>query len=86
MKFKIWLEAKDKEYYQNIILSKLDLDKEKGISMSLNVMDPEKLLNKLSELGEYKNLPKKIQNSIEYKIRSEAGTIGDLINIIAKNI
>ena len=88
MEFKTWLEAKekDKDYYQNMILSKLDLDKEKGLSMSLNLMEPEKILNKLNDLGEYKSLSKDIQDSIEYKINSGSGTIGDLINIISRNL
>lgn len=86
MKFKIWLEEKDREYYQDMVLSKLDLDKDKGLSQSLNVWDPDKLLSKLSELGEYKSLPEDVQKSIEAKIKSGSGTIGDLINIISSKL
>lgn len=84
--FKLWLEEKDKEYYQDMILSKLDLDKEKGLSQSLDIWDTEKLLSKLNQLGEYKSLSKEIQSAIEARIKSGSGTVGDLINIISKNL
>lgn len=86
MKFKLWLEEKNREYYRDMILSKLDLDKDKGLSQSLNVWDSDKLLGKLSELGEYKSLPEDVQKSIEAKIKSGSGTIGDLINIISNKL
>lgn len=86
MKFKLWLEEKNREYYRDMILSKLDLDKDKGLSQSLNVWDSDKLLGKLSELGEYKSLPEDVQKSIEAKIKSSSGTIGDLINIISSKL
>jgi hypothetical protein len=88
MLFKTWLEEreKDRDYYRDIILSKLDLDKSKGLSQSLDVMEPEKIINKLNELGEYKALSDDIKNSIEGKIKSGSGTVGDLINIISKNL
>lgn len=84
--FKIWLEEKDRSYYQDMILSKLDLDKEKGLSQTLDLMEPDKLISKLSELGEYKSLPKEIQSAIESKIKSGSGNIRDLINIISRNL
>lgn len=86
MKFKLWLEEKNREYYRDMILSKLDLDKDKGLSQSLNVWDSDKLLSKLSELGEYKSLPEDVQKAIEAKIKSGSGTIGDLINIISNKL
>jgi len=86
MKFKLWLEEKNREYYRDMILSKLDLDKDKGLSQSLNVWDSDKLLGKLSELGEYKSLPEDVQKSIEAKIKSGSGTISDLINIISNKL
>lgn len=85
MNYKNWLfEFEDNtiKFYQNIILSKLELDKE-GLSQSLNIWDPEKLISKINELGEYKNLSDPIRKRIENQIKSKFGTIGDIIRLMA---
>ncbi len=84
MEYKKWLiseELRDADYYKNIVLSKLDLDQQ-GVTQSLNVWDSNKLIKKLSELGEYTKLPEAKKKSIEARIRSKVGTINDLIRSI----
>lgn len=81
MNYKKWLiseEIKDLDFYKNLILSKLDLSIE-GLSQSLNVWEPEKLIQKLNTLGEYTKLPDIKKKNIESRIRSKVGTINDLI-------
>lgn len=88
MYFKKWFEAREKnrEYYQDMILSKLGLDKDIGLSQSLDMLDPDTIINKLNELGEYKSLDQDAQNAVEAKVRSGSGTVGDLINIISASL
>ena len=81
MDFKLWLlefEGKDIKYYQNILLSKLDLDKDKGLSQSLNVWESDKLLSKIQDIGEFKNLSSDLQKEIIDQINSKTGTLNDL--------
>jgi hypothetical protein len=85
MNYKTWLfefEEKNISFYRNIVLSKLELDKE-GLSQSLNVWDPERLLKKFNELGEFKKLSPEIQGKIENQIKSKSGTVEDLIKTMS---
>lgn len=81
--FKKWLfiEEKDIDYYKKLILSKLELDNQ-GLSQSLNIWKPESLINKLNELGEYKNLSLEKRKNVENIIKSKSGTINDLIKVM----
>lgn len=84
MQYKNWLiseEVKNLKYYQNLILSKLELDAQ-GLSKSIESWDSQKLINKLNELGEYKNLPEGKRRRVESQIRSKFGTLGDMISAI----
>jgi len=87
MDFKLWLlefEGKDIKYYQNILLSKLDLDKDKGLSQSLNVWESGKLLSKIQDIGEFKNLSSDLQKEIIDQINSKTGTLNDLAVMMSK--
>jgi hypothetical protein len=84
MNYKKWLyseEAKDLKYYQNIILSKLDLDYQ-GLNKSISTWDSEFIITKLNELGEYKNLTQNKRKRAEMQIRSKVGTLGDIAKIL----
>lgn len=86
MRYKIWLlneENKNFEYYKNIVLSKLGLGYSDG-SQSINIWDPNKLIQKLNELGEYVKLPRVKKIRAEAQIRSKVGTINDLIKSISQ--
>ena len=81
MEYKKWLlseELRDFNFYKNLVLSKLDLDNDGG-STSLRIWEPNKLIQKLTELGEYVKLPGIKKNSIEAQIQSKVGTVNDLI-------
>lgn len=85
MQYKNWLiseELKNLKYYQNLILSKLELDSQ-GLSKSIGSWDSQKLIDKLNELGEYKNLPEGKRKRVESQIRSKFGTLGDMIGAIS---
>jgi len=84
MNYKKWLyleEIKDLKYYQNLILSKIGPDNQ-SLNQSLNTVDPERFVNKLSELGEYKSLNQEKRKRIENQIRSKLGTINDIAKLM----
>jgi hypothetical protein len=84
MNYKKWLyleEIKDLKYYQNLILSKIGPDNQ-NLNQSLNTVDPERFINKLSELGEYKSLNQEKRKRIENQIRSKLGTINDIAKLM----
>lgn len=86
MTFKIWLtEIEDKGYnfYKNILLGKLNLDRTHGLSQGIDTWEPEQLVNMLNGLGEFKELPKQVQDQVFGQIRSRMGTLGDLIRIMS---
>ena len=86
--FKKWLvEMEDKgyDYYKNIILGKLNLDRTHGLSQGLNTWEPEQLINILNGLGEFKELRQEVQNQVIGQIRSQMGTLGDLIRIMSSS-
>lgn len=86
--FKIWLqemENKDYNFYKNIILGKLNLDRTHGLSQGLNTWESEQLINVLNGLGEFKKLKQEIQDQVIGQIRSEMGTLGDLIRIMSSS-
>jgi hypothetical protein len=86
MTFKIWLtEMEDKgyNYYKNVLLGKLNLDRTHGLSQGIDTWEPEQLISTLSGLGEFTGLPKETQDQVLGQIRSRMGTLGDLIRIMA---
>lgn len=84
--FKIWLnEMGDKGYdfYKNLLLGKLNLDRNNGPSQEIDTWEPEQLINILNGLGEFKELSQQIQDQVIGQIRSHMGTLGDLIRIMS---
>jgi hypothetical protein len=83
--FKIWLEdeEKDFDFYKNLVLGKLDLDRVEGLSATLSTWEPDYLINILNSLGEFKELSSEVQEQVTGKIRSGDGTLSDLIRIMA---
>ena len=83
--FKIWLEdeEKDFDFYKNLVLGKLDLDRVEGLSATLSTWEPDNLIGILNGLGEFKNLSSEVQDQVTGKIRSGDGTLGDAIRIMA---
>lgn len=86
--FKVWLaEMEDKGYdfYKNILLGKLNLDRTHGLSQGLDTWEPEQLINILNGLGEFKELRQQVQDQVVGQIRSRMGTLGDLIRIMSSS-
>lgn len=86
--FKKWLvEMEDKgyDYYKNIVLGKLNLDRIHGLSQGIDTWEPEQLINILNGLGEFKDLTQGIQDQVIGQIRSRTGTLGDLIRIMSSS-
>lgn len=83
--FKLWLVEIEKSYdfYRNILLGKLNLDRTHGLSQTLNTWEPEQLISILNGLGEFKKLRQETQNQVVGQIRSQMGTLGDLIHIMS---
>jgi len=86
--FKVWLaEMEDKGYdfYKNILLGKLNLDRTHGLSQGIDTWEPEQLINILNGLGEFKGLRQQVQDQVVGQIRSRMGTLGDLIRIMSSS-
>jgi len=84
--FKVWLaemENKGYDFYKNILLGKLNLDRTHGLSQVLQTWEPEQLINVLNGLGEFKELRQEVQDQVIGQIRSRMGTLGDLIRIMS---
>lgn len=83
--FKHWLEneAKDFDFYHNLIVNYLGLDNDKGLSQNLDTFNQENLKQKLQALGEFSALPDDVKMEILARIDSGQGTVGDLIKIMA---
>jgi len=85
LSFKIWLEdeEKDFEFYKNLVLGKLNLDRSEGLSATLNTWEPENLISMLNSLGEFKELSDEAQEQVIGKVRAGEGTLADLIRKMA---
>lgn len=89
MRFIRWLaeaEAKDPNFWKNMLLSNLKTaDKaDINLSTSLKQMKASQVINTLNNLGEFKKLNKDIQQQVLAKVQSSQGNINDIINILAK--
>lgn len=87
MHFSLWLERDEKDFsfFRNLILGKLGLDGNEGLSQRLNTYDSNNLISKLDSLGEFKNLPQTIQDQVKGQISSGIGTLSDLIRIMSSS-
>lgn len=87
MKFSTWLEIEEKDFnfYRNLILGKLSLKRNEGLSQRLNTWEPDQLIGILNSLGEFKSLPESSQEQVIGQIRSGAGTLEDLIRIMSSS-
>lgn len=86
MTFKIWLtEIEDKgyNYYKNVVLGKLNLDRNHGLSTGIDTWEPGQLVDVLKGLGEFTSLPKEVQDQVTGQINSRMGTLGDLIRVMS---
>lgn len=83
--FKYWLESLDKDYdfYKNVIIGKLNLNRNQGLSQSINTWEPQHLIAILNGLGEFKELPQENQNQVIGQIQSGMGTLDDIIKIMS---
>jgi hypothetical protein len=85
MKFKNWFEQVEKDYdfYKDLLVKTLGIDPENGIFQPINSYDINELLEKINDLGEFKQLPAEIQQSVLDKIKSEEGVLLDVINLMS---
>lgn len=89
MKFKKWFEeydGKDYDFYRNLLVGKLNLDKSLGINQSLDTLDSDFVVSSLNGLGEFKELPDFIQNQVIGMIKSQSGTFSDLARLMSEKI
>lgn len=86
MNFKKWLAEYDDKgfnYYKNMLLGKLNLDRSQGLSQGLDAWEPEHLLSMLNGLGEFRELPSGTQDQVIGQIKSRMGTLGDLVRLMS---
>ena len=88
--FKIWLEERHGyDYYKDLLLNFLNLDKKDGLSTSIKTLkesgySAKSLKNKLFGLGNISNLPSDKLDAIEDLIDDkEFSTIGDIVRILS---
>ena len=78
--YKLWLEERKYDKSKDFILSYLNLDKEKGMSMSLDGFDKNDLLQKIKNTSFYSELSERAREKIENILASDSSkTVGDLI-------
>jgi hypothetical protein len=79
-KYSLWLEEKKYDKAKDFLLSYLDLDKEKGVSQSLDGFDKSSVLNKLKDTNFYADISERAREKIENILNKQnSGTVGDLI-------
>lgn len=81
--YKLWVETKQKkmEDFKSVLLPALNLDKDKGLSTTIDSLDAQNLKAKLNSLEIFKLLSSEKQKEITDMIDSEkSGTVLDLIN------
>lgn len=78
--YQLWLEEKKYDKSKDFILSYLNLDKEKGMSMNLDGFDKNDLLQKIKNTSFYSELSERAREKIENILSSDSSkTVGDLI-------
>ena len=58
----------------------VNLDKEKGLGVTLDSLNPDEVLSALKGHGFWQTLSAEKQTAVEDKIRNGLGTVGDLID------
>jgi hypothetical protein len=84
--FRIWLEERDN--IQDVILTKLGLDKNTGLGAPLKGFDHDTngdpfVIRQLEDLGEWKSLSPEKQAEARSMIARGEGTVGDLVNLLS---
>lgn len=86
MTFKVWLELVENDYakWKDIILGYFNLDRNNGLSQTIDTLDKNNFKQKLQSLGEFAKLPPEVQNRVLAFIDGpQSGTVGDLVRQIA---
>ena len=86
--FKFWLlEMEDKNYsfYKNLLIGKLNLDADHGLSQEIDTWQPDRLISILQSLGEFAILPQNIQDQVIGQIKSGSGTLEDVVKIMSSS-
>lgn len=86
--FRVWLEEKDN--IQDVVLTKLGLDKNTGLGTPLAKFDHDTngepfIIQQLEDLGEWKSLPPEKQAAARDIIQQGQGTVGDLIALLSSS-
>lgn len=78
--YQLWIEERKYDKSKDFILSYLNLDKEKGMSMSLDGFDKNDLMQKIKNTNFYSELSERAREKIENILTSDSSkTVGDLI-------
>lgn len=82
--FIIWMENRKHDKYKDFIISYLSLDKDKGISQSLDAFDKDDLLNKIKDSNVYADITEEAREKIENILSSDSSyTVGDLVRAMS---
>ena len=78
--YKLWLEERKYDKSKDFILSYLNLDSEKGMSLSLDGFDKDELLGKIKGTSFYSEISERAREKIENILSDKSSkTVGDLI-------
>lgn len=84
MKFKLWLESRKYDKYKDFVLSYLSLDKDKGISQSLDGFDKDDLLKKIQDSSVFYEISEEAREKIENILSGDSSyTVGDLVRAMS---
>jgi hypothetical protein len=78
--YRLWLEEKKYDKAKDFILSYLNLDDEKGMSVSLDGFDKDDLLNKIKNTSFYSDISERAREKIDNILNDKVSkTVGDLV-------
>lgn len=82
-RFKLWIEDKEFDKNKDFFISYLDLDKNQGLSMSLDGFNKKDLLRKIKDSNLYADLSDISKSNLEKVILSNHQTVGDLVRAVS---
>ena len=86
MDFRTWLENKEDDFsfWADLLTNYLNLDEDNGLFVNIEDLDIQDLLAKITNLGEFAQLPADRQRAVIEKIESpNPGNIQDIVDIMS---
>jgi hypothetical protein len=82
-RFKLWIENKEFDKNKDFFISYLDLDKNQGLSMSLDSFNKKDIFKKIKDSNFYAELSDISKDNLEKVMLSNNQTVGDLVRAVS---